>query len=120
MPFERAQDMLDSLLDWRALKPWPFRKELGYLLRSQDDYRDVFQLHKFKGPHSDWKPYLAHILGFNAELIGRHYEKEAELAKKEETVQTITNELGGSVEEISKIEGLLLLKRKDGFGARQN
>jgi len=113
LPFERARAMLDSLLDWRALKPWPYRKELGYLLRSQDDYQDVFQLHKFIGAHSDWKPFLAHILGFNADLIGKHYEKEAELTTKQEIVQTIMNELGGSVEDISKIEGLLLLKQKE-------
>lgn len=113
LPFDRARQMLDSLLDWRALKPWPYRKELGYLLRSQGDYRDVFQLHKFIGAHSDWKPFLAHILGFNADLISRHYAKEAELAAKQETVQTIMNELGGSVEDISKIEGLLLLKQKE-------
>jgi uncharacterized protein YydD (DUF2326 family) len=113
LPFERAREMLDSLLDWRALKPWPFRKELGYLLRSQDDYRDVFQLHKFIGAHSDWKPFLAQVLGFNADLIGKHYEKEAELTTKQEIVQTIMNELGGSVEDISKIEGLLLLKQKE-------
>ena len=66
MPFERAVAMLDSLLDWRVLKPWSYRKGLGYQLRSQDDYRDVFQLGKYAGKHSDWKPYLAHILGFNA------------------------------------------------------
>ena len=47
MPFDRAREMLDSLLDWRALKPWHYRKGLGYLLRSQDDYRDVFQLSRF-------------------------------------------------------------------------
>ena len=47
MPFERARDMLDGLLDWRALKPWSYRKGLGYLLRSQDDFRDVFHLRKF-------------------------------------------------------------------------
>jgi uncharacterized protein YydD (DUF2326 family) len=26
LPFERSQEMLDSLLDWRALKPWSYRK----------------------------------------------------------------------------------------------
>jgi uncharacterized protein YydD (DUF2326 family) len=113
LPFDRARDMLDSLLDWRALNPWTYRKELGYLLRSQDDYRDVFQLQKFIGAHADWKPYLAHILGFNASLITDHYAKEEELKNKQETVQTIMNELGGSVEDISKIEGLLLLKQKE-------
>jgi uncharacterized protein YydD (DUF2326 family) len=113
LPFERAQNMLDSLLDWRALKPWPYRKELGYLLRSQDDYRDVFQLQRFAGAHSDWKPFLAHLLGFNADLIDQHYKKEEELEKKQATVATIMNELGGSVEDLSKIEGLLLLKQQE-------
>jgi len=113
MPFERARDMLDGLLDWRALKPWSYRKGLGYLLRSQDDFRDVFHLRKFAAAHSDWKPFLAHILGFNAGLVTLHYAKEDELSKKQETTQTIKNELGGSIEDISKIEGLILLKQQE-------
>jgi len=113
LPFERAKDMLDSLLDWRALKPWPYRKIIGYLLRSQDDYGDVFQLNKFAAAHADWKPFLAHILGFNATLIEDHYKKEEDLQNSQATVKTIMNELGGSVEDLSKIEGLLLLKQKE-------
>ncbi len=113
LPFERAREMLDSLLDWRALKPWSYRKVIGYLLRSQYDYRDVFQLNKFASAHADWKPFLAHILGFNAEIVEAHYKKEEELSQKQTTVHTIMNELGGSVEDLSKIEGLLLLKQKE-------
>lgn len=105
--------MLDSLLDWRGLKPWSYRKAIGYLLRSQEDYGDAFQLKKFASAHADWKPFLAHILGFNAELVESHYKKEEELQEKQTTVQTIMNELGGSVEDLSKIEGLLLLKQKE-------
>lgn len=113
VPFDRARDLLDGLLDWRALKPWGFRKGLGYLLRSQDDFRDVFQLRKFAAAHSDWKPFLAHVLGFNAQLVAMHYEKENQLAEKQATAQTIKTELGGSIEDISKIEGILLLKQKE-------
>lgn len=113
VPFDRACKLLDGLLDWSALKPWSFRKGLGYLLRSQEDFREVFQLRKFMSKHADWKPFLAHILGFNAQLVGRHYEKKAELSKKKEKEQTIKNELGGTIEDISKIEGLLLLKQKE-------
>jgi uncharacterized protein YydD (DUF2326 family) len=113
MPFERARDMLDSLLDWRALKPWSYRKGLGYLLRSQDDFREVFHLRKFAATHSDWKPFLAHILGFNAQLVALHYEKEDRLKEKDARAQTIKNELGGSIEDISKIEGILLLKQQE-------
>jgi uncharacterized protein YydD (DUF2326 family) len=113
MPFERARDMLDSLLDWRALKSWSYRKCLGYQLRSQDDFRDVFHLRKFAASHADWKPFLAHILGFDAQLIASHYEKEDQLKNKEATAQAIKSELGGSVEDISKIEGILLLKQQE-------
>jgi len=111
--FDRAKELLDGLLDWRKLKPWSFRKGLGYLLRSQDDFRDVFHLRKFASAHADWKPFLAHILGFDAQLVAKHYEKEEQLAEKQSTAQTIKNELGGSIEDISKIEGLLLLKQKE-------
>lgn len=113
MPFDRAREMLDSLLDWRALKPWPYRKILGYLLRSQDDFRDVFHLRKFASGHADWKPFLAHILGFKGQLVELHYNKEEELAKKQAMAQTIKSELGGSIEDISKIEGMLLLKQEE-------
>jgi uncharacterized protein YydD (DUF2326 family) len=113
MPFERARDLLDGLLDWRALKPWAFRKGLGYLLRSQDDFRDVFHLRKFAAAHSDWKPFLAHVLGFDAQLLTQHYEKEEQLTERQSTAQTIKSELGGSIEDISKIEGILLLKQKE-------
>jgi uncharacterized protein YydD (DUF2326 family) len=113
MPFERAKDLLDGLLNLSALKPWSYRKGLGYLLRSQDDFRDVFHLRKFAAAHSDWKPYLSHILGFNSDLIEKHYKKEEELALKESTAQTIKNELGGTIEDISKIEGMLLLKQRE-------
>lgn len=113
VPFDRARELLDGLLDWRALKPWSYRKALGYLLRSQEDFREVFQLRKFASKHADWKPFLAHMLGFDAKLIAQHYEKEHELSKKEATADTIKKELGGSVEDISKIEGILLLKQKD-------
>jgi uncharacterized protein YydD (DUF2326 family) len=113
LPFDRARDLLDGLLDWRALKPWTFRKVLGYLLRSQDDYHEVFYLRKFASKHADWKPFLGHVMGFNGQLLTQHYEKEDQLAEKNAIVQTVRNELGGSVEDTSKIEGILLLKRQE-------
>ncbi len=113
VPFDRARELLDGLLDWRNLMPWPYRKGLGYLLRGQDDFRDVFHLRKFAAAHADWKPFLAHVLGFDSELVAQHYKKEEELSEKQTTAQTIKNELGGSIEDISKIEGILLLKQKE-------
>lgn len=113
LPFDRAKELLDSLLDWRALKPWHYRKGLGYFLRSQSDFGDVFQLGKFANKHADWKPFLAHILGFNAEIIARHYEKTDALEDKQSKAATIRQEMGGDFEDASKIDGILLLKRQE-------
>lgn len=113
VPFERARDLLDGILDWRALKPWSYRKVIGYLLRTQEDFQQVFQLRKFASKHADWKPFLAHLLGFDAPLIDEHYKKKQEIAKKKEMEQTLKKELGGPVSDVSKIEGILLLKQKD-------
>jgi len=113
VPFDRAKELLDSLLDWRALKPWHYRKGLGYFLRSQADFSDVFQLRKFQNSHADWKPFLAHILGFDADQITKHYAKEDALKEKEQKVITIRQELGGEIEDAGKVDGLLLLKRQE-------
>src|SRR5690606_31170632 len=96
-----------------ALKPWHYRKGLGYFLRSQEDFRDVFHLRKFANSHADWKPFLAHILGFDAQIITQHYTKEAELSEKQQKAATIRQELGGDIEDAGKIDGLLLLKRQE-------
>lgn len=114
LPFDRAREMLDGLLDWRAVSPWDFRKGLGYQLRSQEDYQDVFQLRRFAiGKHKDWKPYAAHVLGFDHKLIDQHYAKLEQLEEKKAVEETVRAELGGSVDELSKIEGILLLKQND-------
>lgn len=114
VPFERARELLDSYLDWRALKPWRYRKGLGYFLRSQEDFGDVFQLRRFANSHADWKPFLAHILGFDAALIGEHYGKESELTDLEAKSLTIRQELGGGdIEDAGKIDGILLLKTQE-------
>ena len=113
LPFDRAKELLDSLLDWRSLKPWDYRKGLGYFLRSQSDFGDVFQLGKFANKHADWKPFLAHILGFNGAIITRHYEKAEALEDKQSKVATVRQEMSGDFDDASKIDGILLLKRQE-------
>ncbi|MBF0616647.1 MAG: DUF2326 domain-containing protein [Nitrospirae bacterium] len=113
IPFEKSKELLDGILDLRSIKPWPYRKGLAYLLRSQKDYIDVFQLDKFKSSHKDWKPYLAQILGFNAEIIMEHYSKEEELSRKQDAEKIIKDELGASADNLSEIEGILSFKQID-------
>ncbi|SEF93205.1 Uncharacterized protein YydD, contains DUF2326 domain [Alcanivorax sp. DSM 26293] len=113
VPFSKSKELLDGILGLSAIKPWGYRNGLGYLVRSQEDYSDVFKLKKFGSRDVHWKPYLSHVLGFNARLIVKHYDKEDELKKKEDAESIVRKELGGSVQDVSKIEGILLIKRKD-------
>jgi uncharacterized protein YydD (DUF2326 family) len=111
--FEKAKELLDALFDLRDIKPWSYRKLLGYLLRTQDDFRDVFHLRKFAGPHANWKPFLAHLLGFDSKIVVEYYLKEDALDKHKSDESVIQRELGGSVADMSKIEGLLLLRQNE-------
>ena len=113
LPFEKSRDLLDGILDLTALRPWSFRKVLGYLLRGQADYIDVFHLNKFKGKHVDWKPVLSHILGFDAAAVEEHYTVTSELGRKVDQEKLLSDELSGSLSDLSEIQGLLQLKSSE-------
>lgn len=113
VPFDRARIMLDGYLDLEDLKPWNFRKGLGYLLRTQADYADVFQLNRFRAAHSDWKPFIAHILGFDSEVIGDCYAKEDSLEDLKSEAAALEAQAGGTISDLGKIDGMLSLKRKE-------
>lgn len=93
--FNNAVDLLDSILAFEPIKPWKYRKGLGYFLRTQADYQDVFQLAKFgKGRDIAWKPYLARILGFNDKLLIEKYEVDTDLSEwkaKQSQIEAETN-----------------------------
>lgn len=108
IPIERAKDILDGILDLRTLKPWGYRNGFGYLVRSQDDFHNVFKLTHHKGADSSWKPFLANTLGFDATLITEFYDKEKELKDKQTKEIIIRSEVPKSDVDIN---GLLLLKR---------
>lgn len=83
LPFESSKEVLDGILDLTVLKPWSFRQAVSYSLRSQRDYDEPFKLAKFAGSHSEWKPFLSHILGFDGKAVARGYELEEAISKLE-------------------------------------
>ena len=93
---DRAQALLDALLGLDAIKSFSYRNGVGYFLRTQADYHDLFQLMKTKeGADKTWKPYLAKVFGIDPELVIKKYnldEEVSELKKKmEEIQQTVPN-----------------------------
>lgn len=56
-----------------------FRSFLSYLLRTQDDYQDVFRLNKFKGKEKDWKSPLFNLLGFDTTALKDKYDLDSDI-----------------------------------------
>ena len=115
LPFDRAKRTLDGLLDLKIIAPWDYRKGCGYFLRTQVDYLDVFQIGRFsKGRDSDWKPFMAKLLGINDALIKEKYEKDTKIAEKESEKEDITKatdrESKGSYD---RIKGLIDIKTQE-------
>jgi uncharacterized protein YydD (DUF2326 family) len=82
--FTKARAKLNEYLDISAIAPWPYRKGVGYFLRTQNDYRDVFQLARFsKGKDRDWKPFMAKMLGFDHAVIEAKYKLDQEIEQKD-------------------------------------
>ncbi|MFH8566804.1 DUF2326 domain-containing protein [Streptomyces sp. NPDC017988] len=79
-----ARELVDGILDLRIIKPYPYRKALSYFLRTQEDYNDVLQLQKFSvGAHSNWKPFVMTLLGFNESPVQRKYELDLDIEEKD-------------------------------------
>jgi uncharacterized protein YydD (DUF2326 family) len=75
MSREETSTLLDGWLDLTILKPYDYRQAITYFLRTQGDYRDELQLAKFaSGKDRHWKPFVAHLFGFNETPIERKYE----------------------------------------------
>lgn len=74
MSRDDALKLLDAWLDLKLLKPYDYRQAITYFLRTQHDYRDELQLAKFVGKDRYWKPFVAHLFGFNERPIDRKYE----------------------------------------------
>ncbi|MCP4545408.1 MAG: DUF2326 domain-containing protein [bacterium] len=117
--FEKAKSLLDDYLDLTALRPWPYRKGVGYFLRTQNDYRDVFQLQRFsRGKDSEWKPYLSDILGFDSDPIKEKYEIDNEIEEEKAYRSRSQRRLKTGVDSYDRIKGLREIKRSESEEAK--
>jgi uncharacterized protein YydD (DUF2326 family) len=112
--FEKARVLLDSILKLTTIKPWHYRKGVTYFLRSQQDYRDVFQLTKYgHGKHLEWKPYLAHIIGLNGGLLTRKYEADAEITRLTDRQKELQAEVTVRPSDFEKLKASIAVKRDE-------
>lgn len=114
LSFSKAKLIIDSMLNLTSISPWDYRMAISYALRSQDDFNDIFQLKKFGPKHLYWKPYIGHVLGFNAEDLRKNYELKNSIDKVTDKLAELQKEIGlyqGDEEEI--LRDTLSLKRQD-------
>jgi uncharacterized protein YydD (DUF2326 family) len=119
LPFEKARQALNSELAVSDTNPWDFRKGLGYFLRAQGDYRDVFQLAKFAiGKHKDWKPFMVHLIGLDYVPVQEKYEVDEEIQRRQQAKQDVKEVTGADSEIYDKFHGALEIKRGEATESR--
>ncbi|WGZ36762.1 DUF2326 domain-containing protein [Xylella fastidiosa subsp. pauca] len=111
--FDDARQLLHDLLGWRMLKDWSYRKVLGYLLRSQENFSKVFELSHSVVKHADWKPFLAHLLGFDGKCAAEYYKKIQELESKKKEAELLRKTWGRSLDSLEEIETTELRKQDE-------
>ena len=112
--FNNAVALLDGILALTPIKPWSYRKGLGYFLRGQNDYGNVFQLAKFgAGRHKEWKPYLAKVLGFDDAILTSKYEADAALEKLRSDSGELQAEITLKPNDFEKLRASITIKRDD-------
>jgi len=109
-----AKRLLDGLLGFSVISPYDYRDIMGYVLREQDDYGDVFHLRKFRGKHREWKPFLAQLLGLDSELTTKFYSEMEELERLEADIehQRAESGLAGEADAV-RIEGIIAMRTRD-------
>ena len=120
MAYDKAKDKLNEYLGFDVVSNWPYRKSVTYFLRTQQDYLDVFQLGKFKGDHSDWKPFVFELLGFDGNLIAKKYELDQLIEDKKNAIKSIKQEANVNPEEKDRILGLIDIKNQEKISAEQS
>jgi len=86
-----------------------YRSFLSYLLRTQNDYQDVFRPNKFRGQDKTWKPALFHLLGFDDSLLSEKYEIDDEIKDEKKYIKKLQGE-HASDREIYKIKAAIEAK----------
>lgn len=108
-----ARKILDGFLELDSIRPYDYRKGLGYFLRRQADYEDEFRISRFgRGKDRDWKPFMALMLGFDHDLVARKYE----LDRREEEIGSALRELqasGAGAGRYDEIRGVVELRSQE-------
>lgn len=114
LSLDRARARLNGLLGLTAIEPYSYRKGLGYSLRRQGDYDDIFRIASRFGRAADneWKPYLSLVLGLDHQLITAKYELDSDIEMLSGEVSRLQQRAGKSSREYDEIKGRIQLHQE--------
>ena len=108
----KAEKQLNDLLDLEVIIPFNYRKGLGYFLRRQSDYDEIFRISKFQyGPDKYWKPFVALLLGLEQELIVDKYSLDDDINSLDVKLSVLESEAGSKSDEFDEVRGLLEIRQ---------
>ena len=93
----------NEYLKFDVVNEYGYRNFLSYLLRTQNDYQDVFKLNKFKGKDVTWKPLLFTLLGFDPKKIIKKYDLDEELKDEKKILKNVNSKIDTSGETTIKL-----------------
>lgn len=103
---DKARDILSDFLsfDFFHNKDYNYRKSISYSLRTQDDFKDVYELNKFvRGNDVHWKPFMFDLLGFNGELLRLKYDSDSKIEKIKTLIESYKSDYSVKVEKRDEI-----------------
>lgn len=99
-----ATNILNQELNFNILESYDYRKLVGYFIRTQNDYSDVFQLSKFTNSTDQvWKPFIFELLGFDSNVLLERYINSNEIDNLKLKINNIESYY--KVSDIDRING---------------
>ncbi len=100
----------NEYLKYDVIPEIEFRSLLPYLLRTQNDYGEVFLLSESYS-HKTRKPLLFKLLGFDDNLLRKKYDIDNEIKDEEKVIKKLVKE--GNPEDIYKIKAAIEAKEQE-------
>lgn len=111
---KKAKNYLNEQMNFSVLNKLLYRKSISYFLRTQDDYRDVFQLVKYNRANDvDWKPFLFNLLGFDSKTLLEKYQLEKKVGEQEKLISDLKRQFAIDPDEVDKINAAIELKEEE-------
>ncbi|AMM99282.1 DUF2326 domain-containing protein [Bacillus pumilus] len=107
-----ATTILNESLNFDILRDYDYRKLVGYFIRTQNDYSDVFQLNKYSSSNDqDWKPFVFELLGFDSGVLLKRYKLNNEIENLKTKIKNMEDYY--SYSDIDRINGQIDILTRD-------